>query len=86
MNHDPRAVVTQVPNAHGAAPAAVGARPTAASRKTPAMSSWNRFASLYNLQLPLERRGLQIAADLASPAAHERLLDLAPELVAFCAF
>ncbi len=38
---------------------------------------WDRLAPLYDVQLPLERSALRAALELADPASHERVLDLA---------
>lgn len=41
-----------------------------------ASGAWDRVASVYRWQLPLEARALATALDLAAPAAGDRLLDL----------
>ena len=41
------------------------------------MTTWDRTARFYDWQLPLERRSLRVAVELANAGAGDRLLDLA---------
>lgn len=41
------------------------------------MTPWDRVASIYDWQLPLERRAIAVAIELADPRPNDSLLDLA---------